>query len=159
MIRVPLVFLIDETGKKVGEIETDKALMMAEDAGLDLVEIVPNANPPVCKIIDWGKYQYQQSQKKKNSAGKKQKIVTKGIRIRPATGENDLQFKLKQAEKFLTKGNRVKVEIILRGREKAFRDQAKSKLEEFVARIETPHKLEDTQKQFNGWNITIIPKI
>ncbi len=159
MIRVPMVFLIDDQGKKIGETPTSEALTMAENAGLDLVEIVPNAKPPVCKIINWGKYQYQQSKKKQDSGKKKSKVVVKGVRLRPATGENDLNFKLKQVEKFLKEDYRVKVEIILRGREKAFREASKKKLQEFIEKIETPVKIEQSiQKQFNGWNILIVPK-
>ncbi len=159
MIRVSPVFLIDEKGNKIGEIDTKKALLLAEEAGLDLVEIVPTAKPPVCKIIDWGKYQYQQSKKKQDSGKKKSKVVVKGVRLRPTTGENDLRFKLKQVEKFLKKDYRVKVEIILRGREKAFKDASKEKLQEFIDKIEIPVKIEQSiQKQFNGWNILIAPK-
>lgn len=159
MIRVPFVFLVDAEGKKVGEIETARALEMAREAGLDLVEIVPKAKPPVCKIIDWGKYQYQQAKKKQDSAKKKNKVVVKGIRFRPTTGENDLAFKLKQAEKFLQKGARLKVEIILRGREKAFQEASKQKLQDFVDKIEIPVRIEQPiQKQFNGWNILLSPK-
>ena len=159
MIRVPQVFLINEEGRKVGEIATSEALRLAEDAGLDLVEIVPNAKPPVCKIIDWGKYQYQQAKKKQDSGKKKSKVVVKGIRLRPATGENDLNFKLQQTEKFLKKDYRVKIEIILRGREKAFRDASKEKLQKFIDKIEIPVKIEQSiQKQFNGWNVLITAK-
>ncbi len=159
MIRVPIVFLIDEQGQKVGETPTNEALKMAESAGLDLVEIVPNAKPPVCKIIDWGKYQYQQAKKKQDSGKKKSKVIVKGVRLRPTTGENDLNFKLKQVEKFLKKDYRVKVEIILRGREKAFREAGKEKLQEFIDKIETPVKIEQSiQKQFNGWNVLVVPK-
>jgi translation initiation factor IF-3 len=159
MIHISPIFLINERGEKIGEIETAEALEMAQNTGLDLVEIVPSAKPPVCKIIDWGKYQYQQSKKKQDSGKKKSKVVVKGIRLRPATGENDLNFKLKQAEKFLKKDARVKVEIILRGREKAFRDASKKKLQEFIDKITTPVKIEQSiQKQFNGWNVLIAPK-
>lgn len=159
MIRVSPIFLINESGEKIGEIETSEALDMAQNVGLDLVEIVPSAKPPVCKIIDWGKYQYQQSKKKQDSGKKKSKVVVKGVRLRPATGENDLDFKLKQVEKFLKKDARVKIEIILRGREKAFRDASKKKLQDFVDKIEIPVKIEQSiQKQFNGWNILIAPK-
>lgn len=159
MIRVSLIFLIDEKENKIGESKTSEALKMAQNAGLDLVEIVPSAKPPVCKIIDWGKYQYQQSKKKQDSGKKKSKVIVKGVRLRPTTGENDLNFKLKQVEKFLKKDARVKIEIILRGREKAFRDTSKKKLQEFVDKIEIPVKIEQSiQKQFNGWNILIAPK-
>lgn len=159
MIRISPIFLIDETGKKIGEIDTNSALKMAQEIGLDLVEIVPNAKPPVCKIIDWGKYQYQQSKRKQDSSKKKSKVVVKGVRLRPTTGENDLNFKLKQVEKFLKKDARVKIEIILRGREKAFYPASKKKLQDFVDKIEIPVKIEQSiQKQFNGWNILIAPK-
>jgi len=159
MIRLSPIFLINEKGEKIGEVETTEALEMAQNAGLDLVEIVPSAKPPVCKIIDWGKYQYQQSKKKQDSGKKKSKVVVKGVRLRPATGENDLNFKLKQVEKFLKKDARVKIEIILRGREKAFRDASRKKLQDFVDKIEIPVKIEQSiQKQFNGWNILIAPK-
>lgn len=153
------MFLINEKGEKIGVVSLSEAKKRAAETGLDLVEIVPKAQPPVCKIIDWGKYQYQQAKKKQENAKKKKKVVVKGIRLRPNIGENDLKFKLRQAEKFLSKGHRVKVEIILRGREKAFRDSSRIKLQEFIDKIEIPFKVEQAiQKQFNGWNLVISPK-
>lgn len=158
MIRISPVRLIDETGEQVGVIETNKALAMAREKDLDLVEISPNARPPVCKIIDWGKFQYQQSKKQQQAKGKQKKTEIKGVRVRPSTGENDLVFKANQAKKFLEKGNKVKVEIILRGREKAFAEQSKEKLEAFIDKIDFPYKIEqDAKRQFNGFNVIIAP--
>ena len=156
MIRISPIRLIDETGEQVGVIETFKARKMAEEKGLDLVEISPNSKPPVCKIIDWGKFQYQQSKKVQQSKSKQKKTDIKGVRIRPSTGENDLLFKANQAKKFLEKGNKVKVEIILRGREKAFAAQSKEKLINFIDKIDYPYKIEqDAKRQFNGFNVII----
>jgi len=150
--------LIDEKGQQVGIIDTFKARKMAQEKGLDLVEISPSARPPVCKIIDWGKFQYQQSKKLQQSKAKQKKTDIKGVRIRLATGENDLIFKANQAKKFLKAGNKVKAEIILRGREKAFAQQSKEKLEQFIDKIDFPYRIEqDAKRQFNGFNIIIAP--
>lgn len=156
MIRTSPIRLIDETGQQVGVIDTFKARKMAEEKGLDLVEISPNSKPPVCKIIDWGKFQYQQSKKTQQSRSKQKKTDIKGVRIRPSTGENDLLFKAAQAKKFLEKGNKVKVEIILRGREKAFAHQSQEKLNLFIDKIDFPYKIEqEAKRQFNGYNVII----
>lgn len=159
MISVSPIRLIGDDGSQIGITETKDALEMAQDKGLDLVEISPNATPPVCKIIDWGKYQYQQSKKKQQDKGKQKKTDIKGVRIRPSTDENALNFKANQAKKFLTKGSKVKAEIILRGREKAFANQSREKLLEFIDKIDFPYKIEQgARKQFNGFNIMIAPK-
>lgn len=158
-IRVSPVRLIDENGEQAGIVETNKALEMAKERGLDLVEIAPNAKPPVCKIIDWGKYQYQESKKLQSGKTKQKKVEIKGIRIRPATGDNDLNFKIEQAKKFLAKGSKVKVEIVLRGREKAFQPQSREKLQNFVDKIDFPIKIEQgVRRQFNGFNVLLAPK-
>lgn len=159
MIRISPVRVIDEDGSQLGVLETSEALRIAKEKELDLVEVAPNVRPPVCKIIDWGKFQYQQAKKEQVSKNKQKKTEIKGVRVRPSTGENDLQFKAEQAEKFLKKGNKVKVEIILRGREKAFAPQARENLKSFVDKIQFPYKIEqDISRQFNGFNIIISPK-
>lgn len=159
MIRISPIRLVDENGEQLGLVETDKALQLAKERELDLVEIAPMAKPPVCKIIDWGKFQYQQSKKEQLAKAKQKKVEMKGIRIRPATGENDLQNKANQARKFLEKGNKVKVEVVLRGREKAFMNQAKENLHQFVDKIGIPVKIEqEVKRQFNGLNMIIAPK-
>lgn len=109
--------MIDENGEMQGVVTIREALRIAEEAGLDLVEISPDADPPVCKVLDYGKYKYEQ-QKKANEARKKQKVIElKEIQIRPMIGEHDYQVKLTAARRFLTEGDKVKVTLKFRGRE------------------------------------------
>ena len=116
-INSPEVQVIGSTGENLGIINTNKAISMAKEEGLDLIEIAPNAKPPVCKIIDMGKYKYD-AQKKANKAKKKQKkIELKEIKLRPVTETHDYNFKLKNAQKFLSKGDKVKFTIRFKGRE------------------------------------------
>ena len=116
-INSPEVQVISSDGENLGIISTNKAISMAKDEGLDLIEIAPNANPPVCKIIDMGKYKYD-AQKKANKAKKKQKkIELKEIKLSPVTETHDYNFKLKNALKFLSKGDKVKFTIRFKGRE------------------------------------------
>ena len=116
-INSPEVQVIASTGENLGIISTNQAISMAKEEGLDLIEIAPNAKPPVCKIIDMGKYKYD-AQKKANKAKKKQKIVLlKEIKLRPVTEAHDYNFKLKNAQKFLSKGDKVKFTIRFKGRE------------------------------------------
>ena len=111
------VQVISNDGKNLGVLQTKEAIQIAKDEGLDLIEISPNAKPPVCKIIDIGKYKYD-LQKKANKAKKKQKIVNlKEIKLRPVTEIHDYNFKIKNAQRFLTKGDKVKFTVQFRGRE------------------------------------------
>ncbi len=115
-INSPEVQVINSTGENLGIIKTNEAISMAKEEGLDLIEIAPNANPPLCKIIDIGKYKYD-AQKKANKAKKKQKkIELKEIKLRPVTETHDYNFKLKNAQKFLSKGDKVKFTIRFKGR-------------------------------------------
>ena len=116
-IRAPEVQVISNDGKNLGTLPTQEGINIARQKGLDLIEISPNANPPVCKIIDIGKYKYD-LQKKANKAKKKQKIVNlKEIKLRPVTEIHDYNFKIKNAQKFLSKGDKVKFTVKFRGRE------------------------------------------
>ena len=116
-INSPEVQVIGSTGENLGIINTNKAISMAKEEGLDLIEIAPNAKPPVCKIIDMGKYKYD-AQKKANKAKKKQKkIELKEIKLRPVTEIHDYKFKIKNAQKFILKGDKVKFTIRFKGRE------------------------------------------
>jgi len=116
-IRALHVQVISSDGKNLGTLSTQEAISMAKEEGLDLIEISPNANPPVCKIIDIGKYKYDQ-QKKAHKAKKKQKVMNlKEIKLRPVTEIHDYNFKIKNAQKFLTKGDKVKFTVQFRGRE------------------------------------------
>tara|TARA_B110000438_G_scaffold216849_1_gene209489 strand:- start:632 stop:1174 length:543 start_codon:yes stop_codon:yes gene_type:complete len=116
-IRAPEVQVIGSDGENLGTLSTKEAISMAKQEGLDLIEISPNASPPVCKIIDMGKYKYD-LQKKANKAKKKQRIVNlKEIKLRPVTEIHDYNFKIKNAQKFLKKGDKVKFTVQFRGRE------------------------------------------
>ena len=116
-ISSPEVQVIASDGENLGILNTNEAISTAKNQGLDLIEIAPNANPPVCKIVDYGKFKYQE-QKKKNEAKKKQKVIeTKELKIRPGTGEHDYQVKIRNAQKFIKEGNRVKFSLRFKGRE------------------------------------------
>ena len=116
-ISSPEVQVITNDGENLGTLNTNEAISMAKNRGLDLIEIAPNANPPVCKIMDMGKYKYD-AQKKANLAKKKQKIVSlKEIKMRPVTETHDYEFKVKNAKKFIAKGDKVKFTIRFKGRE------------------------------------------
>lgn len=109
--------MIDEEGKQVGILELQAAQTMAEAAGLDLVEIVPTAKPPVCKIIDYGKYRYQVTKKEKESKKAQVKVKVKEIKVKPNTDDHDLEVKIKHAREFVEKGNKVRITCTFRGRE------------------------------------------
>ena len=116
-INSPEVQVISSSGENLGVLNTNEAIAMAKEEGLDLIEIAPNAKPPVCKIIDMGKYKYD-AQKKANKAKKKQKrIELKEIKLRPVTEIHDYNFKIKNAQKFISKGDKVKFTIRFKGRE------------------------------------------
>ena len=108
------------------------ALIMADEMGLDLVEISPNANPPVCKIVDYQKLLYEQKKKQKELKAKSAKIVVKEIRLGPQTDEHDFNFKLKHAIKFLQEGNKVKVDVFFRGRTIVYKEQGETQLLKFA---------------------------
>ena len=120
---------------------------MAFEKGLDLIEIAPNASPPVCRIMDFGKYQYQKSQTEKKQKTKQKKIALKGVRISFGISSHDADFKAKQAEKFLSQGYKVRIEMILRGREKGMLEVAKKKLNEFIELIPLEIKIEQEPKR------------
>jgi len=123
------VRVIDPDGNQVGIIPTYKALATAADFGLDLVEISPSANPPVCKIMDYGRFKYEQTKKQQEAKKKQSTFQIKEIKIRPRTSDHDLQVKLGHIKKFLEKKDKVKVSVIFRGREIAFSQRGKDLLE------------------------------
>ncbi|MBI4030944.1 MAG: translation initiation factor IF-3 [Proteobacteria bacterium] len=141
-IKVNKVRLIDENGNQVGVVNIRDAQQAAYDAGLDLIEISPNADPPVCKVLDHGKYKYEQ-QKKAAEARKKQKIVDiKEIKIRPAIEEHDYQVKLRNAQRFLEDGDKVKVTLRFRGREMAHLGLGMEVLKRFKEDLSSVSKVE-----------------
>ncbi|MGB0718935.1 MAG: translation initiation factor IF-3 [Bdellovibrionales bacterium] len=150
-IRVPEVRLVDADGEMQGVMSVADALKLAEEAGLDLVEVSPNASPPVCKILDYGKYKYEQ-QKKASEARKKQKVVdVKEVKIRPGIEEHDYQVKMRNARRFLEGGDKVKVTMRFRGREMAHQnigmDVLKRMQDELsdVGKVDLAPKLEGRQ--------------
>ncbi|MBD3347167.1 MAG: translation initiation factor IF-3 [Chitinivibrionales bacterium] len=116
-VRASQVRLISESGEQVGVVPTSQALQRALDVELDLVEIAPNANPPVCKIMDYGKFKYEKSKKAKEAKKKQHVVHLKEIKLHPKTDDHDFNFKKDHARKFLMRGDRVKVTVVFRGRE------------------------------------------
>ena len=142
---------IDPDGEQLGVLDTSEAIRKAEDFGLDLVEVQPNADPPVCKILDYGKFKYE-AQKRANEARKKQKIIeVKEIKLRPNIDEHDYQVKMRNVQKFLDAGDKVKVTLRFRGREMAHQDlganvltRVRRETDEF-AKVEAMPKMEGRQ--------------
>ena len=150
-IRAPEIRLIDHEGENRGVLDPRDALRMAEDVGLDLVEISPNATPPVCKIMDFGKFKYEQ-QKKQNEARKKQRIIEiKEVKFRPNIDTHDYDVKMRNVTRFLEDGDKVKVTLRFRGREMAHQDRGMDVMnrvkQDFgeVAKVELEPKLEGRQ--------------
>lgn len=124
--------MIDPNGKQLGILHIQEALRAAEKYDLDLVEVAPNASPPVCRIMDYGKYQYEQSKKEKESKKKQHTITVKEIRMRPKTDDHDLETKLRQARKFFEQGNKVKFSLLFKGREMAYQDAGREMLSRVI---------------------------
>jgi len=148
MIKVAQVRVVDVEGNQLGIMPTTEALNVAEDAGLDLVEVAPQAKPPVCRIMDYGKYKYQMS-KRAREAKKKQTVINiKEIKLRPKTDEHDFLFKERNAEKFLVSGDRVRFFVFFRGREIVHKDIGERMLKRLaedlkeVSNVEAPPRME-----------------
>ena len=147
-IRDREIRLIGEDGQQLGIMSSREAMKIAREAELDLVKIAPQAKPPVCKIIDYGKYRYELARKEKEAKKKQKTIEVKEVRLSPNIDENDLNTKMNNARKFLEKGNKVKVTLRFRGRELAHVEQTKGILDEFaeklsdIAVIDKPAKFE-----------------
>jgi len=147
MIRVKEVSLIGNDGEQLGICLTQEALSLAEEQNQDLVEVAPNSNPPVCRIMDYGKFKYQQS-KRAHEAKKKQKIIhVKEVKFRPNTEQHDYDFKLKHALRFLEAGDKVKVVVFFRGREIVHRENGQRLLERVTETLEDIALVEQESKQ------------
>ncbi|HZZ99314.1 MAG TPA: translation initiation factor IF-3, partial [Candidatus Paceibacterota bacterium] len=151
------VQVIDPEGKQLGTLGIKEALSLAKEHDLDLVEVGPNAQPPICKIMDYGKYIYQKERQEKKSGGaKKQKQEQKTVRVGFKTGSHDANFKADQVCEFLKEGHSVKIELTLRGREKALAQLGRQKLEQFLASITEPYTVQDAIKRSPfGWIVLI----
>lgn len=124
--------LIDEYGNNIGIVKISEALDKAFDSGLDLVEVSPLSNPPVCKIIDYNQFKYKEQQKLKAQQKSASKVVIKGIKLSPTIGKHDIETKLKQSMKFFEKGYKIKIEIQLKGRELNYQHMAKEVINNFI---------------------------
>ncbi|MEO1639272.1 MAG: translation initiation factor IF-3 [Pseudomonadota bacterium] len=155
-IRAPEIRLIGAEGENIGVVSPDRAMGLAEDAGLDLVEISPNANPPVCKIMDYGKYKYE-TQKKEAEARKKQKTIEiKEIKFRPNTDNHDYDVKMKNVFKFLENGDKVKITLRFRGREMAHQELGRELLERVAEDTKEHGKVENFPKMEGRQMIMLI---
>lgn len=153
-IRVPQVRLVGENVPQ-GIYDVQQALRMAEEQNLDLVEISPNAVPPVCKVIDYSKFKYEQKKKQKEIKANAQKVVIKEIRFSPTTDDHDYDFKLKHAINFLKEGAKVKAYVQFSGREIVFKDQGYKLLERFAKGLEEVGKVE-LEPKLEGKRMSII---
>lgn len=134
-IRISPVRLIDQNNQQVGVVPVDQALQLAQQAGLDLVEVAPNSTPPVCRIMDYGKFLYEQKRKQKANLKKQHIAQLKEIRLRPKTDDHDRDIKLQQAAKFLEKGDRVQFTLMFRGREMMYQDQAQQIFDQIIEQL------------------------
>jgi len=154
-IRAPQIRLIDENGNQVGIVTNKVARNKADEAGLDLVEISPNASPPVCKIMDYGKYCYELGKKEKESKKKQKHFDVKEVRFTSKIEEHDYQTKLRSCERFLEKGNKVKITMLFRGREKMHIDLGEAILNRLCSDLEQLSQV-DKRTALEGKIITMI---
>ena len=150
------VQVIDENGKQLGAMKTFDALKLAREKDLDLAEVGPNVQPPIAKIMDYGKYIYRKKRQEKKSGPKQKEQERKTVRVGFKTGTHDLEFKAKQIKEFLNEGHIVKIELTLRGREKALAHLGKEKLNNFIKLIGEEFAVQEAVKRSPfGWTTTI----
>ena len=154
-IRISPVRLIGEDGEQVGIVATDEAREIAAEAGLDLVEVAPNSRPPVCRIMDYGKYKYEQARKARESKKKQHQVKVKEIKLRPKIEEHDINFKAGHARRFLGEGNKVKLTMRFRGREMTHTELGEEVLEHFVGMVSDVGQVEERPK-LEGRNMTMV---
>jgi translation initiation factor IF-3 len=154
-IRISQVRVVDQNGQMLGVLATPDALRTAYDAGLDLVEVAPNERPPVCRILDYGKFKYEQKRKSAKNQ-KAHQVQLKEIRLRPKTGEHDIQFKMKQARGFLLEKDKVKLSVVFRGRENAHHERGKEILEGIIVSLEDVSKVEKFPQMEGGRSMMAI---
>ncbi len=162
-IRATEVFLIDEEGEQIGNIDIKDALAKARGADLDLVEVNPSAQPPVCKIMDYGQFKYEQEKKAHKQKLQQKKVETKGVRLSVRISKHDLELRLDRAVKFLTKGDKLKIDLILKGRERAHPAKAVEIIKDFVAQLEAKEELnilkeQDLTKQGGRFIMVLVNK-
>jgi translation initiation factor IF-3 len=149
------VRVVDSAGEQLGVMPTVEALNVAEEAGLDLVEVSATANPPVCRIMDYGKFKYQQSKKARETKKKQTIILVKEMKFRVKTEEHDFQFKVRNIRKFIKEGNKVKVLLMFRGREITHTDLGRKKLTRVAEELKDDASVENMPK-LEGRNMTML---
>ena len=154
-IRVSPVRLIDEEDNQIGVVDTQRAKDQARDAGLDLVEVSPTASPPVCKIMDYGKWKYAQAKKEQKAKSHAKKSELKGMRLRPNIDDHDLKFKTDKARKFLEDGDKVQFVMLFRGRQMAHQDLARNTMMSIVDLLDPVSKIEQPPKMM-GRRMTML---
>ena len=154
-IRIREVRLIDQTGRQVGVVATERAMAMAREAGLDLVEVAPDSRPPVAKIMDYGKYKYERKKQQQESRKKAHAVQVKEVRLRPKTDRHDFDVKLGRARKFLLDGDMVQVNMMFRGRELAHIEVGRQVVDRFVTALEDIAKM-DRPPIFEGKRMTCL---
>lgn len=153
--RTEQVRLINENSEQVGIVAASEALAMAREANLDLVEVAPTSAPPVCRIMDFGKWMYDQKKREHKSKVKQHQVTLKEVRLRPAIEEHDREFKLRKAREFLTKGNKVQFTMLFRGRQMAHLDMAIELMQEMAATLEDVGKIESRPNR-QGRRMTML---
>lgn len=154
-IRTPTVFLVDEDNEKIGVVNTDAAKDRAHDAGLDLVEVAPQAQPPVCRIMDYGKWKYQQSKKEQKAKSHTKQSELKEVRLRPKIDPHDLEIKTNKATEFLMDGNKVQFTMLFRGREMAHQNLGMKTMQGIIELLAPISKME-TPPRMAGRRMTMI---
>lgn len=154
-IRAPQVRLIGKDGKQIGVVSSTEALAQARQDGLDLVEISPNANPPVCKVIDYGKFRYQMTKKERESKKAQHQAKLKEVKVKPNIDEHDLKVKIKRAREFIEKGNKVRVTCMFRGREMAHPELGQKVCQRIVEDLSDIAQTESPPKQM-GRNYSLV---
>ena len=154
-IQAPQLRVIDSDGKQLGILPRREALRLADDRELDLVEVAPNADPPVAKLMDYGKYQYEKAKREREARKSRKEIEVKEVRLRPKTDEHDINFKVRQARSFLQSGAKVKVRMRFRGREIYNLDVAKQQFDRFVSELEDVGVIEQ-RPSFEGRTMLMI---
>ena len=158
-IRITPIRVIDQDGNMIGVIATIDALKMSREAGVDLVEVSPNERPPVCRIMDFGKFKYEAKKKQAQKAANQHQTQLKEIRLRPKTGDHDIEFKVKQARMFLQHKDKVKVTVMFRGREHAHHERGKEILDKVIVLLEDVAKVEKSPAlEGKAMGLVLTPK-
>ncbi len=154
-IRITPVRVVDAEGEMLGILTTEEALKIAVEAGLDLVEVAPTVRPPVCRVMDYGKFKYEQQKKRKESQ-KNHQVQLKEIRLRPKTGVHDIEFKVKRARGFLEHRDKVKINVLFRGRENAHHERGREMLNAIILKLEDIAKVEKPPGMESGRSMSTI---